>query len=67
MSIGVASTLRFVEAVFLFVADLFWSLAEVAEHLGDPELSTHAAVIVALLLYSRQYVKALIAFVVLAS
>ncbi len=44
-----------------FGTEIFLWLANLAESLGNPEIATHTAVVVSLLLFSRQYLKATVA------
>ena len=64
MTVGVASTLRFISAVFYFLYEFITWFAEVAEALGNPEVSTYTAVIVVYCLARGRYKSALVSFLV---
>ena len=62
MSLGTAVVLRVVGALFTFVGELCVTLAEFAEALGNPEISTPCALVVVGLYASGRKAQALFAF-----
>lgn len=65
MSVGVGVVLRLLAAVFTFVGELISTVAEFAESVGNPEVSTPVALIVVGLFCSGHRAKSLFVFLTL--
>ena len=66
MTVGAAAILKIVGATFRFVSDLFFTVAEFAESLGNPELSFFCAAVVIGLVASGRYTSATFALLSLS-
>ncbi len=67
MTLGLANVLRLCASFFNFGTELFLWLANLADSLGNPEIATHTAVVVSLLVFSKQYFKAAVALAIFSA
>ena len=51
MAVGVSEAIRLVGAVFNFLAEALFSISEIVDAVGDPEISTGRALVVLFLIF----------------
>ena len=67
MGFGVATTVRLLGALLNFFSEACFSLAEAAEYVGDPEVTTTCALVVVALVASGRWCQGAVALVIFSA